>query len=57
MNLSTKAVDHNDVDPRLAEEVRAINAAFDLATKALEADRKSLPAKSAGPVQIATFDC
>jgi hypothetical protein len=53
------------IDPRLADEVRAINAAF---TKALEAYRKSLPikpepdtkappAKGDGPIKVATFEC
>lgn len=45
------------IDPRIADEVRAINAAFDSATKALDADRKSLPAKSTGPIKVASFEC
>jgi hypothetical protein len=52
-----EALDDKTVDPRLVEEVRAINAAFESATKTLEADRKSLPTKSAGPVQVASFEC
>jgi len=45
------------IDPRLADEVAAINRAFDSATKALEADRKSTQRKSAVPIQIAEFEC
>ena len=51
------------IDPRIADEVRAINAVFDSETKALDADRKSLATKStvvperSDPIQTASFDC
>jgi len=44
-------------DPRIADEVAAINRAFDTATKALKAERKSLEHKATAPIQIASFDC
>jgi hypothetical protein len=42
------------IDPRLAEEVQATNAAFDTTTKALE--RESVQRNSTAPIQIARFD-
>ena len=57
--LNIKATIRTDeaVDPRIADEVQAINAAFDNATEALDADRKSLPVKSTDPVKVETFEC
>jgi hypothetical protein len=45
------------IDPRLVDEVAAINAAFDSATKALEAGRQAPQHKSGAPIQIAEFPC
>jgi hypothetical protein len=45
---------HKAIDPRLAEEVQATNAAFDTTTKALE--RESVQRNSTAPIQIARFD-
>ena len=52
--LNVKATIRTDpeaIDPKLADEVRAINAAFDNATKGLNAARKGLPARSTGPIR------
>ena len=66
--LATKAVEAID-DPRLADEVGAINAAFDTIRiqarddmlrilTAPAAAEKAIPrTKSADPIQIASFDC
>jgi HK97 family phage prohead protease len=44
------------IDPRLHDEVKAINEAFDAATKALDADRKAL-ANTDEPIHVAEFEC
>ena len=45
------------IDPRLAEEIRAINAVFDSAKKALDAERKSVQCKSIPPTTVEEFPC
>jgi len=47
------------IDQRLADEVAMLNAAWERAEQKATAERaeKALPAKSAEPVKVATFEC